>query len=118
MAEEVCHRVLEFNLWQTGQLPKGASNEELDPAQCAIIEKDARQLAAELLQPEGLFRQQYNHHFQLLRRTSKDNDFLRRSTVKAVATDFWVSWSSTAMRARHLGLVTVADYNRLFPPLF
>lgn len=117
LCEEVCHRILEFDLWKNGKLPDGSMVHELSEAQYREIEKDACQLTAELLQPEPVFRERFAHHVSVLQTEGLQGDLLIRSVIKAIAQNFKISISSTALRAKHLKLISSADYERLYYPL-
>lgn len=54
IAEEVCHRILEWQLWKSSEIPEGAHAHELTNEQYDRIEVDARRLAAEILERWGL----------------------------------------------------------------
>jgi hypothetical protein len=45
IAEEVCHRMLEWDLWKSSKIPEGAHAHELSDEQYSDIEHDARCLA-------------------------------------------------------------------------
>lgn len=55
LAEEICHLILEYRLWEDGSLPEGARCHELSEKQHMLVEKDARSLASIFLMPESEF---------------------------------------------------------------
>jgi Zn-dependent peptidase ImmA (M78 family) len=118
MAEEVCHRILEYKLWENETLPVGSKVHELTDRQHGIIEKNARGLAAEILQPEEIYRDRFGFHYARFdKQFSLEGDRLIRATIRAVAADFEVSMQSAAYRARVLNLIPVTQYKRVFPPM-
>jgi Zn-dependent peptidase ImmA (M78 family) len=118
MAEEVCHRILEYELWGDETLPEGARVHELTDKQHETIERDARALAAEILQPEASYRQRFEfHRAKFAKQLSISGDRLIRASIRAVAVDFEVSMQSAAYRARVLDLISATVYKRVFPPM-
>jgi Zn-dependent peptidase ImmA (M78 family) len=111
-------KFLEYQLWENETLPEGANVHELTDRQHEIIEKNARALAAEILQPEEIYLQRFKfHQARLQTEFSLAGDRLVRATIKAVASDFEVSMQSAAFRARILGLISPTFYKRAFPPM-
>jgi Zn-dependent peptidase ImmA (M78 family) len=56
ISEEVCHKILEWNLWDSPQIPDGTHAHQLSKKQYDDIEVNARCLAAEILEPAAPFR--------------------------------------------------------------
>ena len=81
------------------------------------ISKSARCLAAEILQPEEVYRERFAHHEKRLRAEGVTNDLLVKETIRAVAKDFDVSLHSAANRARVLKFLTNRRYDELFPTI-
>lgn len=118
LAEELAHKVLEFDLWNSGNLPAGAKSEEMDPDQLAALERDAKRLAAEILQPEAIYRERYSHHWSILESEGKtDFNWCVRTTVELVAGEFHVGFLTAAVRARELEIISYEEYHRCFPPV-
>jgi Zn-dependent peptidase ImmA (M78 family) len=120
VAEELSHRVLEFNLLEdsSGEHRSAKRIHELSGIEYRAIEADAQCLAAEILQPETVYRERFAHHEQRHRSeglTSEDAIF--KATVRSVSHDFDVSLNSSAYRARVLGLISQRRYDILFAPL-
>jgi hypothetical protein len=55
LAEELCHILLEFDLWQTGTAPVGVHAHNLSFDEHQVIEKDAQQLSRAILMPKAEF---------------------------------------------------------------
>jgi Zn-dependent peptidase ImmA (M78 family) len=114
LSHEVCHRILEYELWQSGVLPEGADSHELSTEQYDLIESDARALAAEILQPEQLYRERFNSHYQLLEKASVPRALAVSTAVESVAEDFEVERTSAYRRAREVGLISEEEFKALF----
>jgi Zn-dependent peptidase ImmA (M78 family) len=118
-AEELAHRILEFNLLDAGkgQPVDAKRTHELGSAEYRAIERDAKCLAAEILQPEEDYRERFAHHENRFRNQGLAGDALLKAVIRAVAHDFDVSLHSSANRSRVLGFVAQRRYDLLFPPL-
>jgi Zn-dependent peptidase ImmA (M78 family) len=109
IAEEVCHKILEWSLWTQDQIPEGARAHELSESQYRVIEQNARTLAAEILEPEEIFRQRFAHH-------SLNNGI--RTVARTLGEDFIVSSYAAGLRAHKLGLISKQTYRENFPILY
>jgi Zn-dependent peptidase ImmA (M78 family) len=119
VAEELSHRILEFKLLEPGkhEIPEAKRVHELSDAEYRAIEADASCLAAEILQPEADYRQRFAHYAEQHRLEGRlTGDALFKATVRSVSHDFDVSLSSSAYRARVLGLISQSRYDILFAP--
>jgi Zn-dependent peptidase ImmA (M78 family) len=119
VAEELAHRILEFNLLEPGkgQFADARRTHELTSAEYRAVERDAKCLAAEILQPEEDYRVRFVHHENRFRVQGLTGDALLKAVVRSIAHDFDVSLHSSANRARVLGFVAQRRYDLLFPPL-
>ncbi|MEY2489440.1 MAG: IrrE N-terminal-like domain [Verrucomicrobiota bacterium] len=120
LAEELAHRVLEFNLLAP-QKPQKAPRrtEELTDTEYRAIERDAKSLAAEILQPENLYRERFAFHQTRLRNEGLTHpDTLLKETVRAIARDFRVSVRSAGYRSSVLRFITRRRFDLLFPLMF
>jgi len=117
IAEEVCHKILEWGLWGSGKIPSGARAHELSEKQYRDIEENARDLAAEILEPAAIFRQRWEHHSLVSTTAGRTGDRLIRAVAQATAEDFIVSPYAAGYRAKKLRLITPAECNRNFPIL-
>lgn len=118
LSEELAHRILEFNLWNNGdmQIPEGARVHELTEDQYHAIERDASALAAEILEPEEQFKERFAFHCEELKNQGVGSSRLKASMIE-VSHDFEVSLQSAAFRAKVLGLITNHQYKYTFPPM-
>lgn len=55
LAEEICHLILEYDLWDGKELPAGGACHELTEDQHYAVERDAKALAAMILMPDREF---------------------------------------------------------------
>jgi Zn-dependent peptidase ImmA (M78 family) len=117
IAEEVCHKILEWGLWESGKIPKGARAHELSERQYRDIEENARDLAGEILEPESIFRQRWDHHRLTASQAGRTGDRSIRAVAQATGDDFIVSPYAAGLRARKLGIITPVEYRGNFPVL-
>jgi Zn-dependent peptidase ImmA (M78 family) len=117
IAEEVCHKILEWGLWQSGKIPVGARAHELSERQYRDIEENARDLAGEILEPEDIFRQRWEHHRLASEQAGRSGDRLIRAVAQATGDDFIVSPYAAGLRAKKLKLISPAEYRPNFPIL-
>jgi Zn-dependent peptidase ImmA (M78 family) len=119
ITEEVCHRVLEYKLWETDSFPTGAKPHELTPKQLRDIESNAKYLAAEILAPAQDFKVQNSNHRVTLNEQHPgiDDERLIKRTIKSISGDFGISVQSAAYRAQTLRLISRERCNQYFPPL-
>lgn len=115
IAEEVCHLILEYKLWQGGRLPKGARGHELNEKQHLFVEKDASSLASALLMPQTAFTEQFLTKRRELEATGAPALNVLRETLKQVADIFQVSPRAAIRRARKLKLISLDELKRLLP---
>jgi Zn-dependent peptidase ImmA (M78 family) len=119
-AEELSHRLLEWDLWLKKELPKGAQSHELTAEQYQRIEYDAKKLAAEILMPSSVFEQQFKTHCRNLETqcaTKKPNrGWLLRTVNDMLAGEFDVSTLSLSLRLKELKLISLADYKAHLGP--
>ena len=115
LAEEVCHLILEYRLWSSGELPAGADGHELSEQQHVLIEKDASELAAALLMPAAEFVATFNGKLRDLEATGAPEFNVLRETVKQVAEVFQVSPPAAGWRSRKLRLLSADMVRALLP---
>lgn len=115
IAEEVCHLILEYRLWQGSHLPKGARGHELDEQQHMFVEKDASSLASALLMPRATFIEVFHTKRRDLEVTGAPTLNVIRETLKQVADVFQVSPRATIRRGRKLRLISLDELKRLLP---
>lgn len=115
IAEEVCHLILEYRLWQGRKLPRGAAGHELDEKQHTFIEKDASSLAAALLMPRQAFVEVFHGKRQELEATGAPLLSVLRTTLERVADVFQVSPLAAIRRARKLKLISLGELKGLLP---
>lgn len=115
IAEEVCHLILEYHLWQGRKLSRGAAGHELDEKQHMFPEKDARSLAAALLMPRQSFMEVFHVKKQELEATGASPLGVLRATLEHVADVFQVSLRAATRRARKLKLISPDELKSLLP---
>jgi Zn-dependent peptidase ImmA (M78 family) len=118
-AEELSHRLLEWNLWLSKELPKGCRCHELTRQQYQAIEHDAKRLAAEILMPSAVFEQQFKTHWRNLESQcaeKPDRGWLLRTITDFLAGEFDVSTLSVGVRLKELKLISPTDYKRYLGP--
>ena len=121
LAHELSHHILEFQLWNEPglRMPRGATYLELTPAQYRAIERDAGQLAAELLQPEDHYRERFaTHKEELVKKAKVPEDQMLGTIIHLVARDFDVSPRSAGYRAVILGFITQQKFELMFPIIY
>jgi Zn-dependent peptidase ImmA (M78 family) len=117
ISEEVCHKILEWKLWDSPQIPDGAHAHQLSQKQYDDIEVNARCLAAEILEPVAPFGERYESHRTKCQSSGLQGDALIKSLVRATAEDFIVSPYAAAYRAKKLGLMSAAEHARNYPKI-
>jgi Zn-dependent peptidase ImmA (M78 family) len=117
IAEEVSHKILEWDLWQSSKIPEGAHAHHLTDKQHQDIEENARSLAAEILEPAAIFKVRFNHHHKQAEEDGKTGNALIKSAARSTGEDFMVSDLAAAYRAKKLGLLTAAEYRGVYPPV-
>jgi Zn-dependent peptidase ImmA (M78 family) len=95
----------------------GHTPHELTEKQHEDIEVNARCLAAEILEPEAVFRARYQFHLKKWKEQGKTGHTLIKAATRSTGEDFIVSPSAAGYRAKKLGLITAAEYNHSYPPL-
>jgi Zn-dependent peptidase ImmA (M78 family) len=105
LAEEISHRLLEPELWESG-IPEGANIYELDAQMYDDIEGDAYRLARAILMPDKSFRERFNLLKSQLSvddsvKEVKDLDCL---TIEILAKEFEVPFNDCASRCAVLGI--------------
>jgi len=115
IAEEVCHLILEYRLWQGSHIPKGARGHELDGKQHLFVEKDAGSLASALLMPVATFTEVFHTKRRDLEATGAPALNVIRETLKQVADVFQVSPRAATRRTRKLRLISLDELKRLLP---
>lgn len=118
VSEEFAHLILEFQLWEGGVIPKGAFCNQLDPDTWRAIESDAKRLAAEILQPQEVFKSRFTVHRSGLSGAGMDDETATKVAIRKTAADLEVSNLSASYRARDLRLITSKMRDRIFPLLF
>jgi len=114
VAEELCHVILEYDLWKQDQLPTGADGHQLTPQQHKDIESDAVILADAILFPKTEFVARFRHHQQALAGLDADPEKILKRCVDQTAGEFEVWELVAARRAECLGLITADQRKRLF----
>lgn len=106
LAEEICHLILEFELWQGGALVPGANLcHELTEEQHYAVERDAKSLAAMILMPEEEFSAAFTEKLSELQAKGISGARALAMTRNHVAELFEVSPQSAGYRALDLRLV-------------
>lgn len=115
IAEEVCHLILEYKLWEGGHLPKGAHGHELSEKQHFFVEKDATSLASALLMPPTEFALTVRSKRRELEATQASLPNVLRETLKHAAEVFQVSPIAAGYRALKLKLITRGELQQALP---
>lgn len=120
LAEELAHRLLEFNLLHPKAKPTALRRaEDFSADEYQSMERNAKALAAEILQPEEVYRERYAFHHERLRNEGlKGADNILKETIRSIARDFRVSVRSAAYRASVLRFITRRRFDLLFPLMF
>jgi len=120
LAEELSHRVLESEIWDNSEkkIPAGARVHECNRAQFISIEKDAKALAAEIIEPQDVFIERYEHHYSNLTTAGVEIKTAIKAALHEVAKDLDVSEMAARYRALNLKRLKQATFDRLFPIMF
>lgn len=106
LAEEICHLILEFELWEDGALAPGANLcHELTEEQHYAVERDAKSLAAMILMPEEEFSDAFTEKLAALETQGVSGVRALALARNHVAELFEVSPQSAGYRALDLKLV-------------
>lgn len=105
IAEEVCHLILEYELWHGGSIPEGAQGHELSDKQHFFVEKDAKALASALLMPREDFSVTFRQRFRELVSAKTTTESAVREALNFVAKQFEISPKAAFYRARNLKLL-------------
>jgi Zn-dependent peptidase ImmA (M78 family) len=114
VAEELCHRILEYELWKMPAIPRDAEGHWINFEQLEKIEVDAVILAGAVLMPQADFKSRYLHHFQQLQGLDANPDKIIKRCVEIVSEEVQVWEPITAKRAQHLRLITIDQLKRIF----
>ncbi len=111
VAEELCHIILEFELFENKDLPPGARGHELNVGEHRKIETDAKFLSAAILFPKGDFTAQFNIHTKQLTPQHPERAKLLREVLKCLERDFDAYFLRAAHRLVDVGLISEGDLN-------
>lgn len=117
LAEELAHRILESGIWGES-VPKRINPEEMDPDQYRALEKDAKALGVELLQPEQQYRELFHHHTSALgiEKPNAPEGWILRNAILFISGEFHVGFLTAMIRGRELELLTPAQLREYFYP--
>ncbi|MBL7647894.1 MAG: ImmA/IrrE family metallo-endopeptidase [Candidatus Hydrogenedentes bacterium] len=105
LAEEICHLILEYELWNNKELPLGGSCHELTEEQHYAVERDAKTLAAMILMPDQEFESVFRDKVRELHAVGVKGSKALSIARNHAAEEFQVSPMTAGYKALDLKLV-------------